>query len=412
MKRRRLAVSIALAVLGAALLVVFRARIVAWFAPPAAPKTEAAAPADVDYYTCPMHPSVHEHAPGQCPICGMTLVPVTKQQLQEGIVTIDGARRQQIGVRTAPVAVAPMHRRVRAVGRVTYDESRLADVSLKVRGWITKLFANETGVHVTRGQPLFSLYSPELYNAEKDFLVAAPSGAADGGLRVAGLAQAARQRLRLLGVSDGQIDAVARRGSASDSVVFSAPVSGMLIEKNVVEGAAIEPGTRVMRIAALDRVWIEADVYESDLPTVREGQHATVTLDYVPGRTFDASVAYVYPYLDDKARTGRVRLELQNHDLDLKPGMYANVELAQDLGPKLQVPLGAVVYTGPRRLVFVDLGQGRFKPQVVTTGAESDGMVEVLTGLKAGDVVAVSGVFLVAAEARIATAAKYWESSP
>jgi Cu(I)/Ag(I) efflux system membrane fusion protein len=216
----------------------------------------------------------------------------------------------------------------------------------------------------------------------------------------------------LLGVSDSQIDAVAKRGTPDESVAFPSPASGFVIEKNVVEGASVDAGMRLFRIAALGKVWVEADVYEADLSRVRVGQSAQVTLDYLPGRSYDARVSYIYPYLDPKARTGRVRVELGNKDLDLRPGMYANVELAAELGTRLQVPASAVVYTGPRRLVFVDLGEGRFKPVEVKVGTESNGSYEVLTGLNAGDIIATSGVFLIAAEARISTAAKYWESSP
>ncbi len=168
---------------------------------------------------------------------------------------------------------------------------------------------------------------------------------------------------------------------------------------------------RLYRIAALSKVWVEAEVYESDLAQVHAGQHASVTLDYLPGRAYEAKVAYVYPYLEATARTGRVRLELANEDLELRPGMYASVELSSELGTRVQVPAAAVVYTGPRRLVFVDLGSGRFRPQEVQVGAESAGMYEVRSGLSAGDRVATSGVFLIAAEARIATAAKYWDST-
>lgn len=372
--------------------------------------------AAIDHYTCSMHPSVNQPGPGTCPICGMNLIPVTKEQQQQGVVTIDEARRQLIGVRTAPVVEGPMRLRFRAVGLVAYDESSLADVSLKVRGWITKLYVNETGQRVARGQPLFLLYSPELFNAEQDFLLATRGATAtamrteqpDGG-RVEALGTAARERLRLLGLDDAQIDDLAKKGAPSESVAFHAPASGFVIEKNVVEGASVEVGTRLYRIAALNKVWIEADVYEADLAHVRVGQHAAVTLDYLPGRSYDAKVAYVYPYLDAKARTGRVRIELANKGLDLRPGMFANVVLAEDLGRRVQVPASAVVYTGPRRLVFVDLGQGRFRPQEVHVGSESDGMYEVLEGLCAGDVVATSGVFLIAAEARIRTASKYWE---
>jgi len=372
-------------------------------------------PGEIDHYTCSMHPSVKQMGPGKCPICGMDLVPVTKEQQEQGVVMIDETRRQLIGVRTGAVVSKPMRRVFRAVGHVNYDESALADVNLKVHGWITSLSVSQTGQRVGRGQTLFTLYSPELYNAQQDFLLAtngaAGNGGRDGGGRVEGLARAARQRLVLLGMSDEQLDGIAKSGAPLEKVPILSPASGFVIEKNVVEGASVDPGMRLYRIAALSKVWVEAEVYEADLANVRAGQRADVSLDYLPGRAYEAKVAYVYPYLDPKSRTGRVRIELANKDLDLRPGMYASVELAADLGARIQVPAAAVVYTGPRRLVFVDLGQGRFKPQEVHVGVESDGMYEVLSGVKPGDVVATSGVFLIAAEARISTAAKYWESS-
>lgn len=372
----------------------------------------------IDHYTCSMHPSVKKATPGKCPICGMELVPVTKQQHERGEVIIDDARRQLIGVRTEAVVEAPMQRSLRAVGQVTYDESALTDVTLKVRGFITKLFVSQTGQHVSRGQPLFLLYSPELYSAQQDFLLAQQAGgSAAGGVgaapsRLEMLSRAARQRLRLLGLGDAQLDELAKSGAPSESLSIPAPASGFVIEKNVVEGAAVEAGMRLYRIAALNKVWIEAEVYEADLLHTRVGQSATVTLDYLPERSYAAKVAYVYPYLDPTARTGRIRVELANRELELRPGMYASVTLSSDAAPRVQVPSSAVVYTGPRRLVFVDLGGGRFRPQEIRVGAESNGMYEVLSGLAAGDRVATSGVFLIAAEARISTAAKYWDKTP
>ena len=371
---------------------------------------------EVDHYTCSMHPSVKETAPGKCPICGMDLIPVTKEQQQEGVVMIDDARRQLIGVRTDYVVLAPMRKDFRVVGHVTYDESSLADVNLKVHGWVTKLYVSQTGQKVTRGQTLLSLYSPELYNAEQDFLLATQGAATPlvppvgGPNRTETLARAARLRLHLLGLEDVQIDALNGQGTPSESVPIAAPASGFIIEKNVVEGASVDAGMRLYRIAALTKVWIEAQVYEGDLAHVQVGQTAAVTLDYLPGRTYDAKVAYVYPYLDPQTRTAQVRLELANKDLDLKPGMFASVTLGAELGPRVQVPSAAIVYTGPRRLVFVDLAHGRFRPEEVSVGAESNGMYEVLSGLQPGDQVATSGVFLIAAEARISTASKYWDS--
>lgn len=438
--RRSIVTSIALFVGLAVLAVVFHRPLFAWFSGGSTGDREGQAvtaqarisvasssaggtsssDGAVDHYTCSMHPSVNRPGPGKCPICGMNLVPVSRAESQEGVVTIDEARQQHIGVRTAPVLNAPMRATFRAVGTVAYDEAALTDVNLKVRGWITKLYVNETGQRVARGQTLFTLYSPELYNAEQDFLLAtrgAMAGTAFDGAPAAGsrngartdLGAAARQRLRLLGLEDAQIDALAKRGAPSESIAFAAPADGFVIEKAVVEGASVEPGVRLFRIAALDKVWIQADVYEADLANVRVGQRASVTLDYLPGRRYEAKVAYVYPYLDPKTRTGRARIELANAGLDLRPGMFASVELSADLGTRLQVPTSAVVYTGPRRLVFVDLGRGRFRPQEIEIGAASNDMVEVLTGLRAGDVIATSGTFLIAAEARIRTAATYWE---
>jgi multidrug efflux pump subunit AcrA (membrane-fusion protein) len=369
----------------------------------------------IDHYTCSMHPSVRQSAPGKCPICGMDLVAVTKEQQEQGVVMIDAVRRQLIGVRTAPVTSGPMRTSFHALGRVSYDEAALTDVSLKVRGWITKLSVNETGQRVVRGQTMFTLYSPELYNAEQDFLLATRvsngTRVSDAGPRVEGLGGAARQRLRLLGVSEAQIDAIAKNGAPLESLPFASPASGFVIEKNVVEGASVEPGMRLYRLAALGKIWVEADVYEADLASVSVGQPAQVDLDYRPGQSYEGRVGYVYPTIDPKTRTGRLRIVLANRDLDLRPGMYANVSLSKDLGTRVQVPAVAVVYTGPRRIVFVDLGDGRFRPQEVQLGVEADGMYEVLSGLEPGNVVATSGVFLIAAEARITTAAKYWEKT-
>jgi Cu(I)/Ag(I) efflux system membrane fusion protein len=370
----------------------------------------------IDHYTCSMHPSVNQPGPGKCPICGMDLIAVTKQQQTEGVVMIDEGRRQLIGVRTAPVVEGPMKRSFRAVGRIAYDESSFTDVNLKVSGWVTKLLVSQTGQRVDRGQTLFMLYSPELYNAQQDFLLAtrsthlsAPPG--DGSPTGAGqFGRAAKKRLSLLGLSDAQIDKIAASGEPLDTLPIASPASGFVIEKDIVEGASVQASMRLFRIAALDKVWVEADVYEEDLSHVRVGQAAKITLDYLPGHTYEAKVAYVYPYLESAARTGRVRIKLENKKLELRPGMYAQVELSTPSGSQLQLPASAVVYTGPRRLVFVDLGDGRFKPQEVRVGAETNGMFEVLEGVKAGDVVATSGTFLIAAEARISTAAKYWDN--
>lgn len=364
---------------------------------------------DIAYYTCPMHPSVEQSVPGKCPICGMTLTSVTKTDLREGTVVVDEVRRQQIGVRIGPVEVRPLVLEIRAVGRVQYDETRLSDVNLRMSGWVQRLLVDETGQRVKRGQTLFTLYSPELYAAQVELLSALRKGD-DGATVLADLAGASKQRLRLLGMSDGQIQRLTKRGKPWEHMPITAPASGYVIEKAVVEGAHIEAGTRVYRIADLSRVWIDADIYEADLPHLKVGQAVRVELPYVQKESFEGRLDYIYPTLNDKTRTARVRIVLPNQDLRLKPDMYANVLIDVDLGARLAVPDSAVVYTGPRRLVFVDLGEGRLRPTEVKLGVHAQGFYEIVDGLKEGERVVTSGNFLIAAESRIRSAIEYWGS--
>ena len=410
--RRSRLVSGAIVTLLVIAVIAYRERVIEWFAGAhmePTPTHTADAHGEA-YYTCSMHPSVHQSTPGKCPLCGMDLTRVDGDPQRAGSVAISEARRNSIGVRTSEVVESKMLQNLRLVGRLAYDEAKLSDVTPKLRGWVVKLLVNSTGQRVQKGQTLFTLYSPELYNAQQDFLLALRTQTGAPGSSAA-LVQAARQRLRLLDLSDAQIEELAQHGQPFENVPFAARESGFVIEKDIVEGAAFEPGMRLYRIASLDKVWIEADVYEADLTRVRVGQKASVTLDYLPGRSYEARVAYVYPYLNLEARTGRVRLEMLNRKLELRPGMYANVQLEADLGTRLQVPVSAIVYTGPRRLVFVDTGDGRFRPQEVLIGAEAGGKYEVLSGLRAGDKVASSGVFLIAAEARIRADSAYWDSA-
>jgi membrane fusion protein, copper/silver efflux system len=361
---------------------------------------------DIAFYTCSMHPSVRQPDPGQCPICAMDLTPVTYDEHESGVIVLEDGSRAPLGIRTGKVVRAPMTRSLRAVGRVAYDERGLVDVTLKLGGYITKLHATETGQPIRRGQVLFTLYSPELFAAQQEYLLA--RDAQIGGERGEYLVRAAERKLELWGLTRAQLDAIARRGKPLEDVPFHAPASGFVIDKQVVEGAAVQAGARLFRIAALDRVWVEADVYEADLALIAKGQRATITLSYLPGKPFEGTVAYVYPYLDPATRTGKVRVELPNRELELKPDMYATVAFQLELGPRLQIPIDAVLYTGPRRLVFVDLGEGRLRPQEVTLGVRDDDTVEVLAGLHEGQVIVTAGNFLIAAESRIRSSAKFW----
>ena len=316
-------------------------------------------------------------------------------------IQIDEARQREIGITTGKVSRGPMTLSIRATGRVTYDETRLHDVVLKVGGYVSDLRVRAIGQPVKRGEPLFLLYSPELFSAEQDYLVALASKGLIGSGGGGNLVRAAEQKLELLGLDHAQIAEIAAKNQAIEKIRFTAPASGSVIEKNVVEGDAVQAGQRLFRIAALDKVWVEADLFEPDLANVHVGMAAKIALGSSPAPALEGKVTFVYPYLDPQTRTGRVRIELPNQGLDLKPDMYAAVTFDVVLPDRLQVPSSAIVYAGPRRLVFVELGGGRIRPQEVTLGAHADTTVEIASGLVEGDVVVTSGNFLVASEARL-----------
>jgi Cu(I)/Ag(I) efflux system membrane fusion protein len=356
-----------------------------------------------------MHPSVRQSGPGKCPICGMDLVPVRRNAQGFGEILLGESSRELGGITTGVVEVRPVGSEIRAVGRVTFDETRFEDVTVKYAGYIGRLYAEETGRPVRRGQTLFTLYSPELYAAQQEYLAAlesqhaAQSTAAPD--RADYLVRAARQKLRLWDLSEAQIREIERTGKPIEQIAVPSPASGYVVEKDVVEGAAVQPGMRLFRLAGLDHVWVEAEVYESELPKVRTGQPAVVTLSYLPGEELRGRVALVYPQVDPESRTGRVRISIPNRigpgGPMLKPDMYADVVLQAQPRNALLVPEQAVLYTGPRRIVFVDLGGGRFEPREVRLGAKNEGSFEVLAGLQEGDVVVTSGNFLLDAEARL-----------
>jgi len=329
-----------------------------------------------------------------------------------GEVRIDPARLQQIGVRFASVERRPLERIIRATGTIVWDETKLVDVSLKVRGWVRELFADALGARIAAGDPLFTVYSPELYAAQSEYLEALRAQTAARATaspdRADGLVRAARARLRLWDLAEADVAALVARGEPLEAVPVRARASGFLIEKNVVAGGAIEPGVRLFRIAPLERVWIDAQVFESDAPLLRVGQSAIVRAPSLPGRGLEARVAYVYPSLDPETRTARARLELVNPDPALRPEMWVEVELRVDLGARLQVPASAVLYAGARRVVFVDRGEGRLEPRDVETGVTTAESVEILSGLEPGERVVAAGNFLIAAESRLQSALEQW----
>jgi len=388
-----------------------------------ASQTATAISAGEKTYTCPMHPQIIRHEPGKCPICGMDLVlveePTEKPGGAEsgipglGVVEIDPRKQQLMGVVTTAVTRQPVHRTVRAVGLVTADESRLSDVHTKVEGWIEKLYADQTGKIVRRGEPLLTIYSPELVSAQEEYLVALRSrqrlaGSPFPEVRKSGesLVAAARQRLHLWDISDADIRRLEETEQVRRSLTLYAPATGYIMEKEAVAGMRVMPEMTLFRLADLSRVWVEAEIYESEAPIVAAGQTATLTLQARPGQPLTGQVSYIYPTVEAMTRTLRARLEFPNPNLELKPGMYADVEIKVPMGEEqLVIPEQAALDTGTRKVVFVKEGEGRFVPREVALGPRAAGYYPVLGGLTEGEQVVSSPNFLIDSESRFQAAA-------
>jgi Cu(I)/Ag(I) efflux system membrane fusion protein len=325
-------------------------------------------------------------------------------------LTADESRR--IGVTYATVTRGTLPRTVRTVGIVTQDETRLTTVSPKIDGWVEKLFVDFTGAPVQAGQPLLEIYSPALVTAQEELLLALRllgEASEAGGQRTINNAQdlldAARRRLAYWDIPEEAIQALEERGTITKTLVLRAPTSGIVLEKNVIEGARIMPGAALFQLADLTRVWVDAEVFEKDLSMVQLGQHGMVSLEAYPGEMFHGSVTYVYPTVSSASRTGRVRLELQNPGLKLKPGMYAQVELhGAAVEETLLVPRSAVLQTGERSMVFHRMANGQLHPMEVVTGLSSGDQVQILSGLSEGHVVVASATFLIDAESNLGAA--------
>jgi Cu(I)/Ag(I) efflux system membrane fusion protein len=288
------------------------------------------------------------------------------------------------------------------VGEVAWDEGRIFDVTARVDGWVEDLRVTRTGDPVERGATLLRFYSSDLLATQRELLAAA------SGSR---LAATARERLSLWGMSSWEIDDMLRRGEPRQRVSIQSPITGVVVDKRVNAGAHVRSGALLYQIADPGHVWVEADVFEQDLPHVAAGQAVQVVFPHAPAQGRSGEVAYVYPALAPGARTGQIRIEFNNADGALRPGMLANVTFEVALGEHLAVPSAAVIYTGPRRIVFVDKGEGRLRPVEVQVGARAGDWIIIESGLSEGDVVVTSGVFLLAAESRIRSATDYWEAN-
>jgi Cu(I)/Ag(I) efflux system membrane fusion protein len=369
-------------------------------------------------WTCPMHPEIRRDAPGSCPICKMDLVPVEKTPAAPAPTTtppplhLDAERAKLLGLRATPAVRAPLAGTLRTTGRVAFDERRVHKVTPRFEGYVEKLYADFTGKAVRKGEPLVALYAPEVFATQEELLLAerGRQALAEAGLPQA--AKAARERLLRWGLAEEDVAAIEQRGEPQRAVVLRAPISGVVTQKSVVAGARVGPDAPLFEIADLSQVWILADVYEADLPRVSVGQKATVRLSYWPGRAWVGRVSYLFPTLDEKSRTARVRIVVDNPKGELKPEMFADVELESASRRALVVPDDAVIDAGTHAVVFVvrpgragaGAGDRELAPREVELGARAGGKVEIRRGLAEGDEVALGASFLLDSETRLRSA--------
>jgi Cu(I)/Ag(I) efflux system membrane fusion protein len=365
------------------------------------------------YYEDPMHPWYRSDKPGIAPDCGMKLVPVyapesTPAVAIPGAVEISPARQQLMGVTTARVEYRTLDKTIRTVGNVAIDETRLANVHVKVSGWIQKVFVDYTWQQVKKGDPLFTLYSPELLASEQEYLLALKAerelGTSSFREVAAGgksLLEAARRRLSLWDLTDAQIRELEETGQPQREVTFYAPTSGYVLERKAFPNQYVTPETELYRLADLNTIWVQADVYEFEAPNVSLGQEATLATESLPGQTVRGRVVYLYPEVKPDTRTLTVRMEFANPELKFKPGMFVNVELQRSLGRQLTVPVDAVLDSGQRQLVFVVRGRGSLEPREVQLGERTETLVAVLHGLRPGEKVVTRANFLIDSESNL-----------
>lgn len=372
-------------------------------------------------YTCPMHPFIIQDKPGSCPICGMELVkklqdaqnavqtPEQQQQAEKlGQIALSTTQRVMANVATQPATIQRISREINAVGVVQYDQSRQAKVTAWIAGRIDRLYVDTVGASVSRNRPVAEVYSPELVASQQEYLLAlksreqlknspVPSIAQNG----EGLVASARQRLMLYGVKESQIEALEKAGKPNIRLPIYTPLSGVVTDKLVQQGQYVNVGDTLFTIADLSQVWVEIEVYENDLQNIRVGQSVAISSPSFPGRRFNGQVAFIYPFLDPKTRTIRARVQMPNPGLRLKPDMFVNALITVNLGSTIVVPITAVVDSGTRQTVWIETQPGVFEPRQVQVGQRTDDQIQILSGIKPGDKVAVSGAYLIDSESQL-----------
>jgi len=365
----------------------------------------------IKYWVAPMDPNYIRNEPGKSPM-GMDLVPVYEdegEKSSEGVIKIDPVTVQTIGVRTAAASKGLLHKAIRTVGRITYDEKLVEHIHTKVSGWVEKLYIDTTGEEVRKGQELLSLYSPDLVTTQEEYLQALKyrdrtSGSAFPEVAEGGstLVEAARKRLLYMDMDAAQIDALEKTREVRKNITLHSPANGIVMKKNVVDGMKVDLMSELYTIADISRVWVIASVYEYELPFIKTGQEVEMTLSYDPAARYKGRVTFIYPYLSEKTRTIQIRMEFDNPGMKLKPDMYTDVVIEADSGGEsVIVPTESVIRTGTRNVIITSLGKGRFLPKEVVTGLEGEGIIQVLEGLEEGAIVVTSGQFLIDSESNL-----------
>jgi len=383
------------------------------YAPVYAEEATAKKERKIAFYRNPMNPAITSPGPAKDEM-GMDYIPVyadadADSTTKPGTVSIDPVTRQNIGVRTAIASRQSLAKAIRAVGRVAYDEKGLTRLHPKTEGWIEKLYVDETGIAVTKDTILLNLYSPQLVSSQQEYLLAlnsrrilSESPFDDVREGAEALVQSARERLRLLDVPPHQLEELEQSRTIKKNLHIHSPFHGIIVDIGAREGQFVTPQTELYLMADLSRVWVYADIYEQDLPWVAVGDVATMEVTGIPGERFEGRITYIYPYLESKSRTIKVRLEFVNPGLRLKPDMYANVTIAADpRDAAIVVPSEAIVRSGNREQIFIDLGDGKFEPREVTTGVAADGLTQILDGVDEGERVVTSSQFLIDSESKL-----------
>ncbi len=370
----------------------------------------------IAYWYDSMNPSFKSDKPGLAPD-GMQLVPKYQDELDKmqgstpGMVMLTADQQQLIGVRTAPVQVAGLSRTVRTVGRIEPDETRIAHIHTKFQGWIDKVYVDFVGKLVHKGDPLFTVYSPELVATQQEYLIALKSREtlSKGIYREIGgdpdaLVKSALQRLRLWDVTEDQLARLEQSGEVTRTMQMVSPIDGYVQMREAYENASTMPDKELYTIVDLRQVWVNVDIYEYEAALIGIGQKAAMSLSYNPGKTYEGTVSYIYPSVDPNTRTLKVRLEFSNPNMKLKPNMFADIQLTAGSGRALQVPAEAVLDSGTRKIVFIAKEGGHFEPREIQVSQKIDGQYVVTSGLQANEMIVTSGNFLIDSESRLVSA--------